>query len=165
MLNEKEQKQLVALLERLEPGFYPIEIFWQFARLNTLAIIELIPLCTLDGRLNVLLTQREKQDKFWPGQWHIPGTVMRPDDNEKTALKRIVKDELADISVGEVAPIITDIRRSKRGSEQSKVFIVEIDGRGLNVGQLFKVTDLPENTVDGHRYLIELAAKTFLDRD
>lgn len=95
MLNSSEIKQTVETLRKLEPGYYPIEIFWEFCRLNKLTTIELAIFKKYkDKNPKVLLIKRPKDDKFWPGLYHNPGCIIRSTDSLDDALNRVLTQEL-----------------------------------------------------------------------
>jgi hypothetical protein len=159
-MTEAEQKQLLSLLEKLEPGFYPIEIFWQFARLSTMPTIEFVPFRYIGESLEVLLLPRADDDKFWPGMMHIPGCVIRPNDTRDDVFARIMHDELLDVSLGEPTFVATHVRKTTRGNEHAEIYCAEVLGEP-KVGKFYDVQSLPENIIDVYRNLIAEAAKVF----
>ncbi len=163
-LNEQDQKRLVELLKRLEPGFLPYEIFEQIARLVVLPIIEFIPLrLNKDGEIEVLLIKRDETDKFWPGMLHTPGTVIRAtDQRDKSyeAYNRILHDELEDTPTGQPYYFGSMLHESKRGMEQAQLFWVEVTGQP-KVGEFYAVNDLPGGLIASQRDFINQAAKSF----
>ena len=68
-------------LARLTPGRQPLALFTQLSRLAVLCTVEV---CLLrrggDGEVEVLMTRRPDTCPWWPGQWHVPGTVLLADD-------------------------------------------------------------------------------------
>ena len=162
MLDHDEQTQLLSLLSKLEPGFYPIELFWEFARLMTVATIECIPLRLRDGSVEVLLTRRAADDKFWPNKLHIPGCVVRPTDNEDDALERICTKELRGTTVGKPVELVAYVRRLERGNEMTKMFWVEVTGDSKD-GEFYNVDDLPADLLDVYPSHIQSAARALLD--
>jgi len=94
-MSEEEQKTLVKLLKKLSPGFYPLEIYHEFCRLNTVSFIEIIPIIN-DGRNTpkILMIKRPKNDLHWPNLYHTPGCTIRPTDTLESTFQRILKDEL-----------------------------------------------------------------------
>ncbi len=161
MLNENEQKQLIELLEKIEPGFYPIELFWQFARLNTLGFIEFVPLRLNNGVIEVLLTRRSTDDAFWPGKLHIPGCTIRPCDNKEDVFKRLLNEEIGYTDKIEPMYLTTEVRKSARGNELSLVFFVELNQTPEN-GDFYSVNNLPDDVIKEHLGLISLAKDAFI---
>lgn len=94
MLNSAEEKQLVKLLRKIEPGFYPLDVFWEFQRLTKQTAVEIIPLVKTEEEIKIYMIQRESDDKFWPSLWHTPGCIIRPTDKIETAINRVLEEEL-----------------------------------------------------------------------
>jgi hypothetical protein len=80
-VSDDEAAQAAKILSKLTPGTIPSSIFHAIARLMALAIVELIPLrTTAGGVVEILLIPRGATDPIWPGQLHVPGTVVRSSD-------------------------------------------------------------------------------------
>lgn len=160
MLTEPELRQLIALLQKLEPGFYPIELFWQFARLMTAATIEFVPLRMNEGKVEVMLTRRPVDDKFWPGNLHIPGCIVRPTDTEEAVIKRICAKELSGTRLGEPSELHTQVRKTQRGNEMTKLFWVGVLGDSTD-GEFYSVDNLPDDLLPAYPASIVQAADLF----
>jgi len=164
LLNSDEQKQLVRLLNKLEPGFLPFEIFLGIARLVVLSIIEFVPLrLNPNGKVEVLLLPRGDDDPIWPNQLHVPGTVIRPTDTEGEmylAFERILRDELQGTKVSDPHFVGSILHKSKRGTEQAQVFWVEVL-ESPRVGHFYKIDSLPENLMHSQLAFIKQAAENF----
>lgn len=159
-----DETQLVELLNKLEPGFLPYEVFMAIARLVALPIIEIIPLMRGDdGSLNVLLLERHKDKDLWAGMVHTPGTVIRAGDSEETAFERITNDELNGTRVSQPVFVENIIHKSKRGYEVARVFYVEILDEP-KIGKLYNVNDLPENIIPEQKKFIALAVKKLQEK-
>lgn len=154
-MTRQEQKQLLELLKKVEPGFYPIELFWQFARLNTIGIVELVPIKIEAGGPKVLLINRSEDDAFWPGLPHVPGCVLRPTDTVDTALRRLVDEELG-VEVELIKPLLTEVRTTRRGNELVWVHYCFLRSNPQN-GTLYDAVDLPKSVAEDHLSLIEKA--------
>ena len=162
-MKKEEERQLVELLAKLEPGFLPYEIFVQIARLVTLPIIEFVPLRVRGGEVEVLLLERDADDEFWPGEVHVPGTVVRPTDSLGEIYKafdRIRRDELQNTNISEPYFVGSILHKSKRGMEQAQVFWVEVleDPR---VGKFYPVEQLPDNLIESQRGFINEAIRSY----
>jgi len=158
-LTDEETKALVALLKKLEPGFLPFEIFLQVARLVVLPIIEFVPLRMYEGRVEVLLLERD----VWPFGLHTPGTVIRPTDsteNNYQAFHRILHDELQDTEVSDPHYVGSALHASPRGGEQAQVFWIEVVGEP-KAGTFYEADKLPDNLIQSQKNFIELAVKDF----
>jgi hypothetical protein len=165
-LADIELAAAVDSLRKLEPGFLPYPIFQEIARLVVLPIVELVPVRKgLDGGIEVLLTQRDPDDPFWPGMWHNPGTVVRATDasgDYDGPLKRIWQDELGLAQAPEVHFVDGFLHRTRRGSESTRVYWAELLDRPKN-GTFFAAAALPANTIKSHIKIIQAAASTYRD--
>jgi hypothetical protein len=105
------------LLKRLEPGFLPLEIFTQVARLVRLPMVDVVPLRYEDGVAMIGTLRRSHDDPWWPDEWHLPGTAFRSTDTLEDAISRLLQDEIATEQAG--APVFRgiSIHESKRGAE------------------------------------------------
>lgn len=163
-LDEHQQDQLVNLLKELEPGYLPYDIFVEFARLNTLSIIEFVPLRINDtGEVEVLLLSRGHEDKIWPNQLHTPGTVIRPTDTEGemyVAFERIFKDELLGTKLSPPHYVGSLLHKSRRGTEHAQIYWVEIL-EPPRTGEFYPINKLPASLIESQEKFINLASKNF----
>lgn len=164
-LSANEIKQLTSLLAKLEPGFLPLDIFYEIARLVALSIVEFVPLRLNDqGQAEVLLIPRDADDKFWPNEFHIPGVVVRPTDIQNghyTPFNRILADELKGVIISEPHFVKNMLRTSRRGTEQAQIYWVEVYDQPV-VGEFYKVEELPDNIIEIQPEFIRVAAQDFL---
>jgi hypothetical protein len=164
-LTEEETKTLVSLLDKLEPGFLPYDIFVQIARLVVLSIIEFVPLrLNNKGEVEVLLLSRGADDPIWSNELHVPGTVIRPTDTEGKiylAFDRIFKDELQDTKTSNPHYVGSNLHPSKRGMEQAQIFWVEVLGEPTT-GHFYPISQLPDNLIASQLNFIKQAATSFL---
>jgi hypothetical protein len=162
-LSKTEIEQLTQLLKKLEPGFLPLDVFMQIARLTVLSIIEFVPMRMNDGKVEVLLLSREADDPLWPNELHVPGTVIRPTDTEGNiykAFERILNDELKGTESSSPHYVGSNLHPSKRGMEQAQIYWVEVTGEPT-IGQFHVVDELPSNVIESQLNFIKLAAKSF----
>ncbi len=163
-MSEDDQKALVSLLKKLEPGFYPFNIFMQMARLNTLSIIEFVPVRkNHKGETEVLLLDREHDDNLFGGELHTPGTVIRPTDSDGKkyfAFERILKDELEGLKVSNPYFVGSILHKSKRGTEHAQVYWVEVLEEPKK-GKFYNSADLPKNTMESQLSFINLAVSKY----
>jgi hypothetical protein len=154
------------ILSRLKPGFLPLSLFLETARLTVSSIVEVVPLRKSGDSIQVLLTKRDDDDPNWPGMLHTPGTVVRPTDEEgsyASAFGRILGDELASVELaGEPQHVDSILHKVKRGMEDAKVFFVEVTGEPI-MGTFHDITALPENVVDTQIDMIHRAATKFAE--
>jgi hypothetical protein len=159
------ERMVVDWLKRLIPGKLPYEIFLQIARLSVSAIVELVPLMGTSSGVQVLLTRRPDDDRYWPGMLHTPGTVIRPDDvSYEYALQRILTDELFGVEIIG-APVFCKniLHRVARGTESAAIYYVELTSRP-SLGSMHDVDHLPDNVIDTQLEMIKWTAEWFSSR-
>lgn len=154
-----------SILANLQPGFLPLDIFLQIARLVVLTIVEVVPLrLDANGEVEVLLIERPQDDPYWAGRWHTPGTVVLADEGEAgfdKALERIKIKELDGAEATAAVFVEHRLHRSRRGMENASVYWAEVTSPSA-VGQFFPLAKLPPNTIESQFEFIESAAKHFL---
>lgn len=161
---ENEIADASRVLQKLQPGFLPRPIFEEIARLVVLSIIDVVPVRkSKNGSTEVLLTQRESRDHFWPDMWHNPGTVIRPTDDDSgyaDALNRVFADELGVMPAPEAHFVTGFLHKTRRGSESTLVYWAELLDTPRN-GTFFEVKSLPPATIQSHIDIIQTAAKAY----
>src|SRR5581483_10648257 len=149
-LSESEVTQAADLLSRLKPGFLPLKIFHEVTRLTVMPIVEVVPLrLARSGKIEILLLQREADDPVWPGQLHVPGTVIRATDTPgsfNTPLQRVLTKELNGTKTSEPMFVKSILHHSGRGIEASQIFWVKVEGEPTE-GKFYDVDSLPQSLV------------------
>jgi len=182
-MNNSELAELAAsCLERLEPGLQPLPLFVQLARLVVMSTVEIVPFKPADENPKVLLAKRPDDDMWWPGQWHIPGTVLLPTDDATdvhdfdTPTDRLFKNEFHDsvIKTGNVNVFDAQRRSGGRGAEQT-VFgwanIALANGFTEAIGgEFFDPENIEkelagEIIIDGHTSTVKHALRNYKTRD
>lgn len=165
---EKERGTLtpttLAELRAVEVGLLPEDLFIELARLTVLAGVEVVCLRQGVAGVEVLLTQRADADPFWAGQWHSPGSIVRPLDQAGSyvsAFERILGGELNLSSWSEPVFVGTWFWHAKRGSAVSLVHWLDVTNVTMPVGMFFPITALPENTIVDMDKIIFLAARAY----
>jgi hypothetical protein len=160
---DEEIQQAAHILSKVEPGKLPLPIFLEVARLTVTPILEVVPIRIMNGKVEVLLIERDVSDPIWGGKLHTPGTVIRASDNENyfaDAFGRIL-NELANASIkGEPAFVNRVLHQVKRGRELAEIYYVEIDGES-NEGKFYASDSLPAETVETQIMFIEQAVEKF----
>ena len=177
-LDKLTQAQIADLatscLERLEPGRQPLPLFTQLARHVVTSTVEVVPLMERNDKIEVLMAKRSDDDLWWPGQWHLPGTVLLPTDavshayDYETIVARLYTDEFSQSVVKRGDARVFDVQRRliPRGSEQtvfawSLIDLVEgVDA--IEGGELFDAETIHEQlqgqvVVEGHLNTVKLA--------
>ncbi len=163
--NETGILEAEKFISQLEPGFLPMPIFSQIVRLVVTPTVEMVPFRRIQEKgLQVLLIKRDDDDPHWPGQYHVPGSVIRATDAKlsfQDAFNRIIKGEIKGIKVIK-GPIFVQhlFHQVKRGAELPMIHWIEVSGE-VSGGTYFDVDKLPENIVDHHPLIIRKALEHF----
>src|SRR3989338_5641250 len=86
------KRMIIWLLRWVDPAKpYGAPLFNAFARLTVSVAVEAVCLRKKlgTGEFEVYLTKRSLDETAYPGQWHIPGTVMRPMEDLEDAFARL----------------------------------------------------------------------------
>jgi hypothetical protein len=178
MTQEELAELATSCLERLEPGRQPLPLFTQMARLVVTSTVEMVPFMPVNENPKVLLAKRSDDDPWWPGQWHLPGTVLLPTDaaldvhDYGTPVDRLFKDEFHGSIVRDGPVTIFDAQRRSwaRGSEQTVFGWSRIDlARGsdeVSGGELFNAEYVEnelagESVIDGHLSSVKRALRHY----
>lgn len=162
-LNEHEIIELTALLKKLQPGVLPFSVFHEVARLVATPIVEIVPLRIKDEKAEILLVPREDDDPVWPGQLHVPGTVVRSTDTPGSfddAFNRIFGGEIAPVKMRMSQFVLNILHPSGRGMEASQVHWAQVEGEP-GWGSFYDVDNLPENIITSQLDFIPDAVNSF----
>jgi hypothetical protein len=189
-----------AYLEGVEldaQGRLPYEVFVALASKITLSTVEVAPFRTNPdtGDTEVLLLQRPDNDAWWPNQWHLPGTVIRgndevphdqdidfddpgfePLDSYRSPVERLMREELKGGVALADGPYLhgARFRRGIRGRESTVMLSAGVEATGqdssLPVGRFFAVEELlaqapAEGLIVGHTFAVARAAASFAIRN
>ncbi len=88
-------------------------------------MIDAIPIRGQGKDFQVGVLKRGKPEQWWPGMWHLPGTVFRSTDTLDDAFQRLFKNEIR-AAIWQ-APIFRDflVHQSDRGAELVLIHTVE----------------------------------------
>lgn len=166
-ITENEIKIVTEILKKLEPGLLPFPIFLEIARLYVSCIVEVVPLYDNNGKIQVLLQEREMSDPVWGGKLHTPGTVLRANDKAESfesAFDRILNKELQGVSVvGQPVFVETIFHQVLRGRELALIFYVELESNDVShLGKLYDVKKIPKEIVDTQIAFINDAVNKFV---
>lgn len=169
-LTDAEIKEIAEKLKKLEPGFIPFDLFYQFNRLKVTITIEVVPLCfDSKGNVNVVLFNRGPDDAWWPNLYHTPGTCLLDSDIPKEdewglptrAFERLKNGELKGIKLINNPIFIGNLSHQvRRGPESVHVYIQEVDYESAKP-YLFQISNLPENILDHQINMIKKCASIF----
>lgn len=158
--SEEEIQAVADVIERLPRGYLPYPIFMAITSKIVTPTLELAIFRENNGKLEILLTRRPDDDRYWPGEWHVPGTVIRSTDQEgsyATCFERILTEELQGlVKVSEPVWVKIEFWEMERGREIDQLHYT----RALSVQDLpndiafFAVNGLPDNLMRHHRDMI-----------
>lgn len=159
---ETDKKRAVKALKLIDSNKpFGTELFNAIARVSVSIGVEAVCLrVNMDTtETEVLLIQRSLDDSAYPGEWHCPGSVMRPGEKFSDVFERLAKREF----LGKLIPqkFVGNFNNATeaRGHFLSVIYLCSTDGAG---GTWYPLDTLPEKTVDHHRrYVIPMAARIF----
>jgi len=162
--------ELFNALGKIDPKKpYGTELFNALARLTVSVAIEAVCLRWISQPLDeseiwVYLVQRASDDTAYPGQWHCPGSVMRPSEEIKEVFSRLSTREFGCDLLSQ--RFIADVNHpeEERGHFLSRVYLCTMKEKENNLrGKWFPAHHLPEVTVVSHRArIIPVALGAFL---
>ncbi len=145
----------------------PPQVFYAIAETMALPYIELVIFHPTAKQSEVLLTKREEDDPYFPGLWHVPGTLLRATDLDKPgdrfdlAINRIVSEELGGMSISRPTHTGMYFHGVTRGVGLS-IIHTALAQSTPTVGQFFPVSRLPEDIIQEQAVFIRqtVIAKT-----
>ncbi len=158
-------KDFVAkLLGRIDPKKpYGTALYNAIARLSWNMFFEAVVIRKRGKQLEVYLRKRADGDTAYPGEWHAPGSVFRPGENERDVTNRLEKEFGVPVVLFQMIGEYVDWEKGEaRGSGVSRVYLIKLDGapREDERHGWFPINELPKVTVDSHRLaIIPLAVK------
>lgn len=161
MINDQLVYETQKALSTLDPGHLPFEIFTQVCRLTVTPVLEVVCLRRNKNGTEVALLQRPKNDIHWPGMYHVPGTIITPDDAAKGfdgVLRRLCSDKLNLQCKIEPSFVSNELCLVKRGAELAVVYTVEIENE-IEGGEFYDISALPSELIEGHEGFIRRAAQ------
>lgn len=161
---------LARLLERIDPRKpYGTALFNALARLTWSMAFEAVALRvnSESGKLEVYLRRRAEDDTAYPGEWHAPGSVFRPGENERNVADRLAKEfGTAIVAFTYIGEFVDWDAGEARGSFLSRNYLVALAGNPREDEQhrWYLVEQLPPNTCHHHRdFIIPLAVKAVIN--
>ncbi|MBI2054293.1 MAG: NUDIX hydrolase [Candidatus Staskawiczbacteria bacterium] len=160
---------LIEALKKINPFQpYGTELFDALARITVSIAIETVSLRfnNATNKLEVYMVQRSLIDTAYPGEWHSPGSVMRPGESVEDVLDRLAKREFCNpfISIQFVG-VINPSKKSPevRGHFVGLAYLCVFKETNALRGKWFPVDELPEKTVIHHqKRIIPVAVGSFL---
>lgn len=143
MINQKEIKQLVSFIKKLENPHegLPKPVFDALVGIVPFIACEIVVI----SEKGVLLKWRD--DKLWRG-WHFPGGLLRFGETFDERIAKTVWDELEINIESHKFLFINDYRPGVRGHTISLVFLCKTEMTPKN-GKFFK--KMPKNIIEEHK--------------
>ena len=169
-LSKEEIKNLtVLLLKKIAESYDPkkgmgVELFNAIAKLKVTMTPEAVCLRhnSQNDKIEIYLVLRSLTDTAYPGQWHLPGSAMRPGEEIDDVFLRLEKNEIGIRVLSKKFVFHSNNPTEQRGHFFSLIFLCMLDS-GDGYGKWFCVDDLPENTLMRHRsVIIPVALKEFM---
>ncbi len=165
-------KELIGGLREIDPKQpYGTDLFDALARITVSVAVEAV--CLRLSRFNldeidgteyirrvpeVYLIQRSPTDTAYPGEWHCPGSVLRPGEEDTDVFNRLVKKEFG----GKLSStrFVANVNHptEARGHFFSLVYLCALEESDGLRGKWFRTDQLPEKTVESHCYRVIPAA-------
>lgn len=158
---EEERMTLSAFEKMIRLKNVPQKIFDTFQKVFGGTSLEVVPIrYNKDGNIEVFMMKRPSTDTYWPGEYHVPGTMVFAWDWTKgngfdSAWERIKKKEVAQNNDSSLMPVSTLYLDTKRGGETACVNIIVFKGPTSNEsGEWFAIDNIPSNIIDHHKPII-----------
>ncbi len=159
-LSEQEIELTALLMRRVRFDPYcPQAIFlaWEGTFYNK--AVELAVLRTGQTGDEILLTRRLSTDPFYPGQWHMPGSVVIPGNNTERTLVGLMERELGSrvgfpTFVHEFEFLRYERPRGQGFCNLYKVMVGYRASKSISHGTFFPINHLPEPMVEHHITMI-----------
>ncbi len=141
---------------------YPLTLaqFYLVCDLVPMLAVELVFL--RNNRSEILLTKRPPDDKYWPGQWHVPGGYLWRRESIRKAIHRVGETELG-VSVSEyffLGPLEFETElENPRNHTVSHVYVCSL-AEPSTEGEYFPLNAIPENLIEMHRKIITLVRES-----
>ena len=157
-MTENEIAEVNRLLNKLEPGFLPEQIFYQISRLAVLSAAEIAVLRRNSDKIEALLIKRPDDDPFFAGLWHTPGSMYISGDSIEKRPHEVLKNELPNTKFTSELKYLLDseIVQYARGNVLERIYMIEASDS--SDGVFFPIDDLPSNLVTYHDKIIEIVA-------
>ncbi|MBU3934953.1 NUDIX domain-containing protein, partial [Patescibacteria group bacterium] len=143
MIDYSTTIEALKVVDQTKP--YGTALFDALARLTVSVAVEAVYLCLnkRTGNIEVYLVQRSQDDTAYPGEWHCPGSVMRPGEGVEVVFDRLAKKEFGTglISTRFVANI--NHPTEARGHFFSLVYLCVLEEKANLRGKWFPVDALP----------------------
>ena len=157
-----ERSDLIQGLREIDPTKpYGTELFDVLARLTVSVAVEAVCLRLDPGtkKVEVYMIQRSLDDTAYPGEWHCPGSVLRPREEIEDIFSRLQKKEFGSFAHLGEKRFVANVNHptEARGHFLSLVYLCNLaddDVGNWDIshlrGKWFPVDQLPEETIEHH---------------
>ncbi len=114
------------------------------------------------GALEIYLIQRALDDTAYPGQWHLPGSVMRPKEEIDNVFYRLVQKEIGLAITSKEFAFHFNNPNEERGHFFSLVYFCTLEP-GEGFGKWFALDALPEPMIAHHKNFVIPTAKALFE--
>lgn len=163
-------KDFVAkLLDRIDPNKpYGTALYNVIARLSWSMFFEAVVIRMVGKDPEVYLRKRADDDTAYPGEWHAPGSVFRPNENERDVANRLEREFGTPITFFlKIGEYVDWEKGEARGSGVSRVYLIELAGnpREDERHRWCPIDQLPPNTCHHHREaIIPMVVEAYMTR-
>lgn len=158
--SDAEIDKAASVIGRLPKGRLPYPLFIAIASKIVTPTVELVIINKSKGKDEIILARRTSDDEHWPGQWHIPGTVILSTDTEdsyESCFDRVLKDELYGlIEIAKPRFVSLEFWDIERGRELDQLFCANLLSMKTLPDDIraFPVDSLPDNLMPHHSKII-----------
>jgi ADP-ribose pyrophosphatase YjhB (NUDIX family) len=166
---DRKKDEAVKALEFINPTQpFGTKLFDSIARVSITVAIETVPIrrCS-DGKLEIFLRRRKMDDTAYPGEWHTPGSAMRPGETVQDVLTRLQGEFGTGVKVFDFVGNLNN-HDEERGHFFTPVYLVELDGEGRQdeTHGWYPVNNVPQPVVEHHKNLLfPMAIEAFKARE
>lgn len=167
---EKFKELLAEILGNVDPLLpYGTKLFDALARLTVTTACEAVAIRRRsdDGTLEIFLRRREMDDSAYPGEWHAPGSAMRPGESFADVFARLELEFGGKVTSFNMVDCL-NVPEEQRGHYVTPIFLVEIEGEGRkdDTHGWYRFDALPEPMVGHHvRRIFPVVIKAFEERE
>ena len=166
---EISRADLIVALRKIDPQKpYGQKLFDALARLTVSVALEAVclRLNSQSKKIEVYLARRSNQESAYPGEWHCPGTVIRPGEEFSSAFERLNRKEFGAKFLETRFVANVNHPTEARGHFVSMVYLCVVGEGTKRVflrGKWFPVDELPGKLVEFHqKMVIPVAIRDFL---
>lgn len=137
----------------------PKPLFFLSARLFGEACLELyICRVTPEGKEEVYLLPRPKNDPFYPSMLHMPGVRKIPSETDYQHFMRAIGETIFINRITRQSYVMSNTFKTPRGTEFADVRKIEVSYY-RDDPDFYDVENIPSNTIEHHKVIIRMVKK------